>query len=405
MTTLPELSARLAALMREKSFNPHYIQGTIRHCEQFAAFCKSKKLQRLPLHKAAALWLDEMRKSHHSTVYLGLMRKAIERIVALSRGEEPSWSLTPTNFIKTNDYYESVSMEIRRSPKWTSDSCARNCQSTSRAFFRWLLDHGVRSFRSVNLEQVRSFYLEKSARVKEVRHLRYTLSEVCEFLRETGRIDFDTSGLFSIKIPTRSCLKSALDDATLEKLVGQTNLSDPLEQRDHAIVLLAASTGMRAIDIVSLKLDSIDWRSGVISTIQRKTGVAVSLPLSTGVGEAIRDYILRGRPETDSPALFVRSMAPWTNMTRQALRKVFVNVCRRTGVEYRPGMGFHSFRRTLGRDLVRSGSGIPMVSQVLGHTAIKSSERYIALSGEDLAGCALDFDGIRPEGRWADEAR
>ena len=403
MSTISELSARLAALMHEKSFTPHYIRGAIRYCEQFAAFRKSKKLQHRPLHQTAALWLAEIRKAHYSTVHVNLVRKTLERIVALSRGEDPSWTLTSTRFVKTNEYYESVSREIRRSAKWTSISCARNCQSTSRTFFRWLLDHGIRSFRSVSLEEVRSFYLEKSAKVKEVRHLRYTLSGVCDFLRETGRIAFDTSGLFRLKIPTRSCLKGALDDVTLGKLVGQTDVSDPVELRDHAIVLLAASTGMRAIDIVSLRLDSIDWRSGEITTIQRKTGVKVSLPLPAGVGEAIRNYILRGRPATDSPALFVRSKAPRANMTRQAMRKVFVNVCRRTGVEHRPGMGFHSFRRTLGRNLVRSGSGIPMVSQVLGHTALRSSERYIALSGDDLAICALGFDGIRPEGRWADE--
>lgn len=404
MSTVPELSARLAALMHEKSFSPRYIRDVVRQCAKFARFRESKGLQRSPLDIAAGLWLDAMRKAHCSNISLIVCRKAMERLVALSRGEDLSWTKKTARFKETDEYYESVSREIRGYHKWTSDSQGQAFQSTSRGFFRWLLDHDVRNFHAVRLEDVRAFYLEESAKVDAVSRLRFKLRNVCDFLRETGRINFDASGLFRLRIPARTRLRSAFDDAVLEKLVERRGISGPIELRDHAIVLLAASTGLRGVDIASLRLDSVDWRSGVISTVQRKTGVEISLPLSKGAGEAIRDYILKGRPETDSPSLFVRVRAPRTELAPKTLHYVFRSVCRRVGVKHEPGMGFHSFRRTLGRNLVRSGSGIPLVSQVLGHTVLSSSEHYIGLSVEDLGACALGFDGIRPEGRWSHEA-
>ena len=49
--------------------------------------------------------------------------------------------------------------------------------------------------------------------------------------------------------------------------------------RDAAITLLALSTGLRACDIVALRLADVDWRGQTIGIVQQKTGNPLTLPL------------------------------------------------------------------------------------------------------------------------------
>ena len=49
--------------------------------------------------------------------------------------------------------------------------------------------------------------------------------------------------------------------------------------RDAAITLLALSTGLRACDIVALRLGDVDWRGHTIGIVQQKTGNPLTLPL------------------------------------------------------------------------------------------------------------------------------
>ena len=70
---------------------------------------------------------------------------------------------------------------------------------------------------------------------------------------------------------------------------------------------------------------------------------------------------------------------------------------RRAGINA-PKLGFHAFRRTLGRLLVSGEVDAPTISQVLGHTALASAERYIRMDESSLSECALGLAGIRYRG-------
>ena len=69
-------------------------------------------------------------------------------------------------------------------------------------------------------------------------------------------------------------------------------------RRDYAVLLLAARYGLRPCDLRQLRLDAVDWREGVLSITQAKTGRGLTLPLLPRLG--------RGRPTTTSRAGFRR---------------------------------------------------------------------------------------------------
>ncbi len=64
------------------------------------------------------------------------------------------------------------------------------------------------------------------------------------------------------------------------------------------------------------------------------------------------------------------------------------------------GRSFHALRRTAGTRMVTSGVPVPTVAQILGHTDVESSKRYISLDTEGLRGCCMDLGAMhtRKEG-------
>jgi integrase len=69
-------------------------------------------------------------------------------------------------------------------------------------------------------------------------------------------------------------------------------------KRDHAILLLLVTYGLRAREVAALTLDDIDWRNERLRIPERKAGHSTAYPLSPIVGAAVMDYLKMGRPQT-----------------------------------------------------------------------------------------------------------
>ena len=70
------------------------------------------------------------------------------------------------------------------------------------------------------------------------------------------------------------------------------------------------TTGLRACDIIGLRLADVDWRGATIGIVQQKTCNPLTLPLPALVLGKLADYVLGERPATADEHVFVRSVAP-----------------------------------------------------------------------------------------------
>jgi integrase/recombinase XerD len=83
----------------------------------------------------------------------------------------------------------------------------------------------------------------------------------------------------------------AISPDQAQQVLSHVDRRTAVGRRDYAILLLLASLGLRAGEIVSLELGDIDWKASCLS-VRGKTGRRHQLPLTKEVGDAI----VGGRP-------------------------------------------------------------------------------------------------------------
>jgi len=168
------------------------------------------------------------------------------------------------------------------------------------------------------------------------------------------------------------------------------------DKRNIAIFTLAESTGLRAVDVVNLKLSDIDWRNKVISITQHKTRRPLTLPFENRVGDALAEYILHGRPESSSSFIFLTATRPFRPVGAAALSSAVSKYIKlsRLGNNSSFRKGFHSFRRSIGTWLLEAELPLAMISEILGHGHINSAKPYLSTDHERLRECAIGLEGI-----------
>jgi integrase len=220
----------------------------------------------------------------------------------------------------------------------------------------------------------------------------WVVSNFRPFLTFTGRCDLvRAAGLAGVKRshPTLPVLGD--DD---QRLVVEACASGAVRTRDAAITLLALTTGLRACDIIGLRLSDIDWRSRTAAIVQQKTHNPLTVPLVELVVAKLADYVLDDRPASTDGHLFLRGKAPHVRLAGHAsIYRVTAQVFRQAGVS-EVKAGCRLLRHNAASNLLRAAVPLPTISAVLGHASVESTNLYMSVDRDRLLDCVLDV----PEG-------
>lgn len=185
------------------------------------------------------------------------------------------------------------------------------------------------------------------------------------------------------------------------KLLNVVDKGNPTGKRDYAILLLVTRLGIRVGDIINLKLSDLDWKHQKINIIQSKTKSSNSLPILDDIGWALIDYLQNGRPISDSPYVFLRSVAPFDRFGENAnLHNIISKYTRKAGIKIPKGKrhGLHSLRHTLAGTLLEQGTPLAVISEILGHINSKTTQKYLQIGIDELRKCSLDPDEVMKNG-------
>lgn len=179
-----------------------------------------------------------------------------------------------------------------------------------------------------------------------------------------------------------SGLPKGLEPDQLRRLLASCDRRTPTGRRDYAIMLLLARLGLRAGEVARLGLDDIDWRRGELSVLG-KGNRAEQLPLPADVGAAITAYLRRGRPTTaQGRSVFVRVHAPHRALTTGGVTMVVFDAAQRAGLGK---IYAHRLRHTAATAMLRAGSPLAEVGQVLRHRSPLTTSIYAKVDRDALA--------------------
>ena len=274
----------------------------------------------------------------------------------------------------------------------------RNSKSIVRRFLLLLSSLDISCTSQIKVEHVQMFLSDISqSRAKSMDEVISSLRKLDHYLTGSGASGLPYAGLLMAPRARERKIYPWMPLDDLDSVIRSIDRSAAIGKRDYAILLLAASSGMRAGDIAKIKLSDIDWRKSEFHIVQGKTQVPISLPLQRGVGIALANYILNGRPKSESPQIFLRSLAPFQSFKDGvSIACVLRRRMNAAGVSHTLGDGktMHGIRRMLGTQMTIEGVPVTTVAQILGHQNPGSARPYISLDIEGLRECALGFDSV-----------
>lgn len=299
-----------------------------------------------------------------------------------------------------SDYYENILCEFIESLSLRK-STIEGMRSMLRPYLAFLKDNDCNDVSEITTNHIRQFIVNSSKTGRTLKTLKCYTKRFHAFLKEKKSVSITYEDILSVPVVFDTKVRAYTGQIEFSQILEHVNESKTIGKRDKAILLLASTTGLRAADIINLRLRDIDWRKFEIRLIQQKTGKALSLPLTTATGEAIKEYILYGRPNAESEYIFLRSRAPYREFSKGvAIIHVLEKYQKFAGIERTPhdGKGMHSLRRGLSRNMLISGVPVTMIAQILGHADIESTKPYLSLDTENLKQCAISLDGIEMSG-------
>lgn len=228
--------------------------------------------------------------------------------------------------------------------------------------------------------------------------LQHTVAHLRSFLRFLAARDRAPRGvdrhIDTPRVYRQEQLPRALPWESVRALLASIDRTTALGRRDYAMLLLIATYGLRASEVVALTLDHIDWRRDELRVPRRKVDGVLLLPLTSDVGAALLDYIRRDRPADPSRVVFLRVRPPAGVLKATAVTEVFQARARRSGLGI-PFHGPHCLRHSLAVRLLREGVSLKAIGDVLGHRGVESTCVYLRLATDDLRDVALDVPGNR----------
>lgn len=164
----------------------------------------------------------------------------------------------------------------------------------------------------------------------------------------------------------------------VRRLIAANSGRGQVELRAKAIILLCSIYATRAIEIANLTLDDFDWINETFTLRRAKNGRVQQFPIQFEVGEAILNYLRKGRPSCSCRNLFVTWKTPYRPIVSGTSFDIVSLRLTKLGIESE-NMGPHSLRHACATQLLRKGASLQDIADFLGHRDVKSVNIYASV--------------------------
>lgn len=260
--------------------------------------------------------------------------------------------------------------------KGLSDNTRDAYRSDLALFNGWLDERGVRLVRAgreMILDHL-AWRLANNYKARSTARLLSGLRGFYRFLLREGLVTVDPT--LRVELPKLGRpLPKALSEADVESLLAAPDIGDPLGVRDRAMLEVLYATGLRVTELVSLSLEQINPRQGVLRTFGKGNkerlvplGEEALHWLTRYLGDA-RETLLAGKP---SDVVFPSRRGDL--MTRQTFWHRIKLHALRAGIA--SSISPHTLRHAFATHLLNHGADLRTVQMLLGHSDLSTTQIY-----------------------------
>lgn len=273
-----------------------------------------------------------------------------------------------------------------------SDTIAHR-RHTAQWFLRHLDEEGI-TLKEVDRSHLESYVTRAGKRLCR-RSLQHDVSALRVFLRFAmdGRVpagldsQIDTPRLYRLEQLPRT-----LPWETVRTLLRSIDRTTAMGLRDYAMFLLIATYGLRSSEVIAITVDNIHWRQSRLRIHQPKTSSLLELPLTNEVSAALVRHLKRTPPPPPYRRIFLRMRAPIGVLKRTAVADAFQAVVQKSDLSI-PFQGPHCMRHSLATHLLKNGTPLKTIGDILGHRSAASTSAYLRLATGDLREVSLPVPG------------
>ena len=197
------------------------------------------------------------------------------------------------------------------------------------------------------------------------------------FLMKEGRIrENPAENIKSPRIEKKEIEYLSIDD--IDKLMSLHD-ETPKGKRDRAMLELMYATGIRASELIDMKLDDCNMRMGFVKCSGEHSKARI-IPIGRPARMAMEEYIYDIRPSllrgSKSESLFVNYVGE--SMTRQGLWKILKEYGEKAGFDIK--LTPQVIRNSFAVHMLQNGADIKSIQELMGHEDIAATQAYLAVT-------------------------
>ncbi len=170
-------------------------------------------------------------------------------------------------------------------------------------------------------------------------------------------------------------LPKSLSEADVEALLQAPDLGEPIGERDRAMLEVLYACGLRVTELVSLRLDQINLRQGVLRVMGKGSKERL-VPMGEEAVVWVERYLRGGRADLlngrPSDVLFPSQRGE--QMTRQTFWHRIKHHALVAGID--KGLSPHTLRHAFATHLLNHGADLRVVQMLLGHSDLSTTQIY-----------------------------
>jgi integrase/recombinase XerD len=289
---------------------------------------------------------------------------------------------------------EEFRLYLQRERRLAPATVLNYAQFVQRFLAQFVADEQVRLDRLCAADVVR-FVQHEAARLhpKQSKLMTTALRSFLQYARYRGLISIDLrSSVPTVANWSMASLPRALSSEEVQQLLSRCDRHTAVGRRNWAILLLLARLGLRAGEVVGLRLEDLDWEAGELC-IRSSGARSDRLPLPHEVGAAVAEYLRLARPNCSSRRVFVRMRAPYRGFASSvAICCVVRRALERAGLDP-PHKGAHLLRHSVATHLLRHGASLAEIGELLRHRNPQTTMIYAKVDLAALRPLALPWPG------------